>query len=552
MRITLLKINKFRLFENQSFRLGKYITVFSGTNAVGKSTILGMLGNSSELKVKDGRPILQKQFRTEFSEIFKMSQTYDASASNIAEVDFDDNDKRIYRITWQKRRKTTKNSKNESVTSVKLRPRMIPEYIDSTTKRKHSQKKNWPTLFLGLSRLFPLGESDTKNLTGNRYEDDDQDMKVEREKAYKYILSINSEIKEVNTVALDETSRKKVVGITTDTYDYLSNSSGQDNLGQIMLAVDSFRLLQKNNPQKYNGGLLLIDELEATLHPSAQNRLFDYLLKSAKKLNLQIVFTTHSLSLLDYICKKTEHNKNENVEGNICLNDIELYYLSIANGIDNLAIVSNPDYRQIMAFLYENPRLSLTSTTKVKILTEDEEARWFITKLLEGTTLENQFDLLPIKIGKDSLLSLAKGDPLYVSSKIIVLDGDADQNQNTKRAIDDLSRNKNYKICTLPGKDSPEKTLLHFLDGDSEIAKEYFNQDICIRMAVTQSAFHFDKNINNVHAGREELKKWFQNYKTIFEQTGLISYYILDNEIEVKSFRDKLQQFYQYIVKHCV
>lgn len=101
-----------------------------------------MLGNSSELKVKDGRPILQKQFRTEFSEIFKMSQTYDASASNIAEVDFDDNDKRIYRITWQKRRKTTKNSKNEPITSVKLRPRMIPEYIDSATKRKHSQKKN--------------------------------------------------------------------------------------------------------------------------------------------------------------------------------------------------------------------------------------------------------------------------------------------------------------------------------------------------------------------------------------------------------------------------
>lgn len=209
MRITLLKINKFRLFENQSFRLGKYITVFSGTNAVGKSTILGMLGNSSELKVKDGRPILQKQFRTEFSEIFKMSQTYDASASNIAEVDFDDNDKRIYRITWQKRRKTTKNSKNEPITSVKLRPRMIPEYIDSATKRKHSQKKNWPTLFLGLSRLFPLGESDTRNLTGNKYEDNDQDMKEERKRYYKYILSINSEIKEVNTVALDETSRKK-------------------------------------------------------------------------------------------------------------------------------------------------------------------------------------------------------------------------------------------------------------------------------------------------------------------------------------------------------
>lgn len=149
-------------------------------------------------------------------------------------------------------------------------------------KENIHKRKTRPTLFLGLSRLFPLGESDTRNLTGNKYEDNDQDMKEERKRYYKYILSINSEIKEVNTVALDETSRKKVVGITTDKYDYLSNSSGQDNLGQIMLAVDSFRLLKKEKPDDYKGGLLLIDELEATLHPSAQNRLFDYLLKSAK------------------------------------------------------------------------------------------------------------------------------------------------------------------------------------------------------------------------------------------------------------------------------
>lgn len=552
MRIISLKINNFRLFKNQLFKLGKYITVFSGTNAVGKSTILGMLGNSSELKVKDGRPILQKQFRTEFSEIFKMSQTYDPSASNIAEVDFDDKDKRIYRITWQTRRKTIKKPKNEHQVSEKLRPRIIPEYVDSVTKRKHSQKKNWPTLFLGLSRLFPLGESDTRNLTGQKYEDNDQVMKEERERYYKYILSINSEIREVNTVSLDETSRKKVVGITTNTYDYLSNSSGQDNLGQIMLAVDSFRLLQKKNPDNYSGGLLLIDELEATLHPSAQNRLFDYLLKSAKKLDLQIVFTTHSLSLLGHICKKIRYNQYNNEESNSCLNDIELYYLSIANGVENLNVISNPEYSQIEAFLYENPRLYASNITKVKILSEDNEARWLITKLLEGTDLENKFELLPIKIGKDSLLSLAQGDPLYVSSKIIVLDGDADQNQNTKKVIEELSKNKNYKICMLPGKDSPEKVLFHFLDSNSENAKDYFNQDECIQMAVTKNAFHFNNKINNDYVGRDALKEWFKDYKNIFEQTRLIDFFIEDNKKEILEFRDKLNQFYECILKYCM
>lgn len=74
IKITQLKINHFRLFENISFKIGNYVTIFSGTNSVGKSTLLGILGNSNEIKTKQGKPILQSQFRTEFSEIFKMSK----------------------------------------------------------------------------------------------------------------------------------------------------------------------------------------------------------------------------------------------------------------------------------------------------------------------------------------------------------------------------------------------------------------------------------------------------------------------------------------------
>lgn len=50
MRIVSLKINKFRAFTDAEFTIGKNITVLSGSNAVGKSTILGLLGNSCELK----------------------------------------------------------------------------------------------------------------------------------------------------------------------------------------------------------------------------------------------------------------------------------------------------------------------------------------------------------------------------------------------------------------------------------------------------------------------------------------------------------------------
>ena len=49
-----IHINDFRLFQNQTILLGKYVTVLSGRNSTGKSTILGMIANSGELKKKDG------------------------------------------------------------------------------------------------------------------------------------------------------------------------------------------------------------------------------------------------------------------------------------------------------------------------------------------------------------------------------------------------------------------------------------------------------------------------------------------------------------------
>ena len=69
-----IEINSFRLFKDININLGKYLTVISGKNALGKTTILGLIGNSCELKISEGKPILQKQFRTEFRDISCFTQ----------------------------------------------------------------------------------------------------------------------------------------------------------------------------------------------------------------------------------------------------------------------------------------------------------------------------------------------------------------------------------------------------------------------------------------------------------------------------------------------
>ena len=67
-------LDDFRIFKNQTIHIGNTITAIAGQNATGKSTILGILGNACELKSKFGTTITDKQFKTEFSELFHNRQ----------------------------------------------------------------------------------------------------------------------------------------------------------------------------------------------------------------------------------------------------------------------------------------------------------------------------------------------------------------------------------------------------------------------------------------------------------------------------------------------
>lgn len=104
-------INDFRGLHNVDVKLGKYITAISGKNGLGKSTILALIGNTCELKVKEGKTMFNTQFRTEFGEIFKASKEFDKSGSNKCKVNFSDfnnpneiRDTKICRVTWQRGR----------------------------------------------------------------------------------------------------------------------------------------------------------------------------------------------------------------------------------------------------------------------------------------------------------------------------------------------------------------------------------------------------------------------------------------------------------------
>lgn len=519
----LLKLNDFRQFHDMDILLGKRLTVIAGRNSTGKSTILGILANSGELKKKDGTTYANGRFRAEFSEIFNGSKKYDVSKSDRIQIDIvDENDNvidyRKFRTAWQ-----NNNGKD--------RFRIIPLKISGDGKKTEA-KLQIPVLYLGLSRLFPIGEANEDKITTNKVKFVDEEQKEWFVEEYKKILSIFDNINNVNNYSIGETDKKKGIGIETDTYDYLTNSSGQDNLGQILMSILSFQKL-KQTRKEWTGGLLLIDEADATLHPAAQKRLADLLIKEAKKNDIQVVLTTHSSDLLKHICAKNTHNDDTNN------NDVEVYYFTNANR--HLEVRRNPDYSTI-----ENDLLvqsMLQNPNKVKVYSEDEENRWFIKKLIPEYL--PYIEILDVKIGCNQLLSLYTGDLSYFGNVLIVLDGDVEAKELNK--IPEQLRNKLKNIVKLPGSVRPEEIIYQYLCNLDPEHPYWENA-----RKVDASWLYFkdngpDSSRYSQEKERERYKKWFTDHQTIFDTTKLFDFWMNDNKELVKNFKKEFIASYNAV-----
>lgn len=539
-----IKINEFRGLKNQEIFLGKYISVISGFNRTGKSTILGLLANSSEIKVKECRPINTNQFNAEFGKLFNGSENFDKSGSNKFEIFIKDEEGNI--VESRKCRTTWQNVKG----STKKRFRIIPYKSDANGKKINDAKFSYPVLYLGLSRLYPLGELNEKktkddkdgvNIIKKEIKFPTDEYRNWYEKQYKNILSIDDEllINNFDEYSISSLSSYKKTAITTEEYDSNANSSGEDNIGQILLSILSFKKLRETNPET-KGGLLLIDELDATLHPIAQIRLLELLIKSAKEYYFQVVFTTHSLTILSEVCSKIQHNGN-------AFNNIELVYFNNANRY--LSIQRNAAYCDIEANMLIKKKSQ--NTYKIKIFSEDEEARWFFKKIYPQ---HDNFDLKKIKIGCESLISLMNADIEYFSKSIVLFDGDITDNKFNK--IDQIfKKNKNY--LKLPSNkkreedncNNPEMEIYNYL---INLPKEHPYWSDNDASDFNYRYIHDNGPNSNTYEHlevRERAKNWFNDNLNSIEQTNVMDYWKQDNEDLLKKFIKEFDEINNTIMK---
>lgn len=560
MYISSLSIHDFRAFQKPfNMTLGRYMTVISGLNGIGKSTILAILTNSSELKTSDGTLLNGSQFKGDFRDIVMYDAVNDTSGDKV-DIYFKDlpSDtktehyvpKLTFRATKQKttvlktsyrKNKTTDDYKKHQSKEIHFRYRLIPKKEKGVWET--NSKVKWPSYYLGLSRIYPVGE--TEDAKKKSLPDDIAQHII---KKHAQILSerfISEEDLKFQNLNIQNVEKSKS-GIQTNEYGATSNSSGQDNLGQILLTLSSFEKLRESLGSNYHGGILAIDELDATLHPAAQNKLFDWLYLRSKELNLQIVFTTHSLSLLEHASSKIN-------EKGVSNNDIKIAYLRTEPDKPGEIIESEDPKPEFFKYnLTQTYATKISFSNPVNVIMEDNVAREFCKLIFSNSSFEelSKVRFPEVNISWSHLLNLIFAMPNDFRDAIFILDPDktpSDTNNElknylTKNVSSIIPNDPKGNLFTLPGTKSIEQTLWEFLKKLSSDSS-FFNDEFILnhgfdkdRAIESQTKYQNDTN---------KFKHWFEDniqYMSILEK-----YWILENKQIVQKFCENVYQSYKRI-----
>lgn len=414
-------IPNFRKMKDiERIAVGKKITVVSGLNGVGKSNLLSLVASGSglnKLKFTGGN------FQPAFTEYFKIESTENFEEYKIYLEYEDQTDLDTFRKRLSFKDDTAQNR------GIRVIPRTTNFGIENRTNvndEKNRVRKKYgsggsarvplPTIFLSLSRLFPLGESlvTTKDISiRNQFFQNEAHTKYKE--WYNTVLpgSINEDVTTAQHLSKEATESNSFY-VPLESTTAQTQSVGQDNLGHIISALVDFYLLSLQ--ENYNGGILCIDEVDASLHPSAQIKLLDLLKIVADELKLQIFLSTHSLTFLKEIIS-------------LHISKPEDYGLVYFKDRRYPSPVSYINYRNLKADLFDEMN---TSSPKVKLYCEDEQTRDVLDLLLRAAKNLNiteyhqlpEFDIVPVFLGCNQLSALPEYDA-HFRSVAILLDGDA-------------------------------------------------------------------------------------------------------------------------------
>lgn len=536
----------FRKLKNIEIEFAERITLVAGHNGIGKSTILALVANGSGLARSEFSSYTGREYRGNLNEIIFLDYENEfvakkaASALSNPMLEYKLNNSSLTKRCALTKR-TVKMKQGGSRLEVRVVPRNHPivEFKEPVTGVDVgvAAKVPIPTLYLGMTRMLPIGESDPEDV------ENQVDKTIDQSDA-KFISSFINEVIGVSASKDDELSittqtikgTKKVTKHPAYDHSPKSVSLGQDSLSAIATAFASFRKLEREWPE-YPGGILVIDEIDAGFHPHAQTKLIGQIRNVAKKLRIQVIATTHSLCLIETI-----HKDNNNTGAAKYLDKV-VYIRDTVQ--PNVADYSIEQIRSDM-HLIAPKKMPKPTKKELKVYLEDAEANFFLKSLLTRRLLAKiklacdvTLKAIPISVGCDNLQGLQKFDKHF---KTVLIAVDADATVATGRGAP-----KN--VVKLPGGKttagkgmSPERTIYEFakvLVGTNDrypLARKHLAS-----LGVTSDHIHEhllsgDTNIEK----RESAKKWMRSRLEHIDNWELVPLWLSEHPTEVRAFEEQL------------
>lgn len=584
MKYRTFYVNNFRKFTNIEMHIGKKITVISGINGIGKSSLLSLI--SSSTGTYDKR-ISGTNFQPEFSDYFQVDEKENYDKYKLF-VEFDSqvyhNESSYFltkRLGFRNDTRTgrgirvlPRNSKplqeiihkeeaidKESNITIKEANKEASKQLNITDSRRIPL----PTIYLSLSRLYPLGETRLEiSELNNRANFIQRGYYKQYATMYNDVFPNSIDINNTQaSILTKQVTGKKRININPNNSSPTTQSVGQDNLGSIIGAITDFYALKDQLGSDYKGGVLCIDELDASLHPSALLSLFNLLNEETAedKLNLQVLITTHSLTILNRIISLEKKSPED--YSLIYFKDPDLPRLSQIKSYTALKADMFDDYSFI--------------SPKINVYFEDETTER-VFKLVNDVLLNkkiikpdflNNLNYINIQLGKMQLEKLPELDT-YFKSTLIIIDGDAKLKNkpcNNEAMLTDISAYekshtaKNIKypnIVSLPTFFTPEIFLFNLIKefvvyyghyrrfwNSLELIQEFSNYTISRVMELFKISS--DTKYPDIHGKKD----WFNKAINFVGKSNMLEYYLANSKTDIlSSYSDNLSKAINYLNEH--
>ena len=476
--IKTISIKQYRKLKGFDLIFSPEINFISGANGTCKSSLLHMASNSfqrvksSDSRVNDKKSIeivygINSSVNPKIETLTRGDKEYNDPANGVKGTLFSVNYTNGQTLDFRRH-----NSDNAGGSRYAIKPKYPP--------KKKEKLPALPVIYLGLTRLYPLGEFQKDSELVHLRQKLPESYQADLCKLYQDLTNI--EILSSHPQKMGDVKFRNDFSTNKNGVDSNTISAGEDNILIVLTALISLKYYFETLTQTESDveSLLVIDEFDATLHPALQVRLLELCRQYSRQYKIQIIATTHSLSLIEYALQQGDN----------------VIYLK--ENLEQVDLMPEPDITKIKMDLKTLARKDIYEGKKIPIFTEDAQARCFLNIILDYWSekdrafryIRNCFHLAEAPLSCEALRHIFKDKVLCrIMRAVCILDGD--QNKDIG----------NY-IIALPGKDSPEKFIFAYLKKLYEENSDFWRHQDVIDMGYDATYFrtHILSEIQKVEA----------------------------------------------------